>query len=98
GTRRAHQHGEGGAVDPHLHRLLDGHAVPGGAMVGSHPNGPHVARAGHGRQYGTRGRQARVPAIHDTMIEMAATFSFDVSSTIDMQELDNAVNQARKEL
>jgi uncharacterized protein YajQ (UPF0234 family) len=29
---------------------------------------------------------------------MAATFSFDVTSTIDMQELDNAVNQARKEL
>lgn len=29
---------------------------------------------------------------------MAANFSFDVSSTIDMQELDNAVNQARKEL
>ncbi len=29
---------------------------------------------------------------------MAATYSFDVTSTIDMQELDNAVNQARKEL
>lgn len=29
---------------------------------------------------------------------MAETFSFDVTSTIDMQELDNAVNQARKEL
>ncbi len=29
---------------------------------------------------------------------MAETFSFDVTSTIDMQELDNAVNQTRKEL
>jgi cyclic-di-GMP-binding protein len=29
---------------------------------------------------------------------MAATFSFDVTSTIDMQEVDNAINQARKEL
>lgn len=29
---------------------------------------------------------------------MAATFSFDVSSTIDLQEVDNAVNQARKEV
>ena len=29
---------------------------------------------------------------------MAATYSFDVTSTIDMQEVDNAINQARKEL
>ncbi len=29
---------------------------------------------------------------------MAATFSFDITSTLDMQELDNAINQARKEL
>ncbi len=29
---------------------------------------------------------------------MADNFSFDVTSTIDMQEVDNAVNQARKEL
>jgi cyclic-di-GMP-binding protein len=29
---------------------------------------------------------------------MAATNSFDVTSTIDMQEVDNAINQARKEL
>lgn len=29
---------------------------------------------------------------------MAATSSFDVTSTIDLQEVDNAVNQARKEL
>ena len=29
---------------------------------------------------------------------MAATFSFDITSTIDMQEVDNAINQARKEL
>jgi uncharacterized protein YajQ (UPF0234 family) len=29
---------------------------------------------------------------------MAATFSFDITSTIDMQEIDNAINQARKEL
>src|SRR6186997_2348422 len=29
---------------------------------------------------------------------MAATYSFDITSTIDMQELDNAINQARKEL
>ncbi|HVC21626.1 MAG TPA: YajQ family cyclic di-GMP-binding protein [Vicinamibacterales bacterium] len=29
---------------------------------------------------------------------MAATFSFDVSSTIDLQEVDNAINQARKEV
>lgn len=29
---------------------------------------------------------------------MAQTFSFDVTSTIDLQEVDNAVNQARKEL
>ncbi|MGH9383324.1 MAG: DUF520 family protein, partial [Vicinamibacterales bacterium] len=27
-----------------------------------------------------------------------ATNSFDVTSTIDMQEVDNAINQARKEL
>jgi uncharacterized protein YajQ (UPF0234 family) len=29
---------------------------------------------------------------------MAATYSFDITSTLDMQEVDNAVNQARKEL
>ncbi len=29
---------------------------------------------------------------------MAATNSFDVTSTIDMQEVDNAINQARKEI
>jgi hypothetical protein len=29
---------------------------------------------------------------------MAATFSFDITSTIDMAEVDNALNQARKEL
>lgn len=29
---------------------------------------------------------------------MAAAFSFDVSSTVDLQEVDNAVNQARKEV
>lgn len=29
---------------------------------------------------------------------MAQTFSFDVTSTVDLQEVDNAVNQARKEL
>jgi len=29
---------------------------------------------------------------------MAATYSFDITSTIDMQEVDNAINQARKEL
>jgi uncharacterized protein YajQ (UPF0234 family) len=29
---------------------------------------------------------------------MAATYSFDVTSTIDMPEVDNAVNQARKEI
>jgi cyclic-di-GMP-binding protein len=29
---------------------------------------------------------------------MAATFSFDITSTIEMQEVDNAINQARKEL
>ena len=29
---------------------------------------------------------------------MAATYSFDVTSTIEMPEVDNAVNQARKEI
>jgi uncharacterized protein YajQ (UPF0234 family) len=29
---------------------------------------------------------------------MAATFSFDVTSTLDLQEVDNAINQARKEV
>jgi uncharacterized protein YajQ (UPF0234 family) len=29
---------------------------------------------------------------------MAATYSFDVTSTIDLPEVDNAVNQARKEI
>lgn len=29
---------------------------------------------------------------------MAATYSFDVTSTLDLQEVDNAINQARKEL
>src|SRR5262245_39052637 len=29
---------------------------------------------------------------------MAATYSFDVTSTVEMQEVDNAINQARKEL
>jgi uncharacterized protein YajQ (UPF0234 family) len=29
---------------------------------------------------------------------MATVFSFDVTSTIDLQEVDNAVNQARKEI
>src|SRR5213592_3152588 len=29
---------------------------------------------------------------------MAATYSFDVTSNIDMPEVDNAVNQARKEI
>ena len=29
---------------------------------------------------------------------MAQTFSFDVTSTIDLQEVDNAVNQAKKEI
>jgi len=29
---------------------------------------------------------------------MAASFSFDVTSTVDLQEVDNAVNQARKEI
>jgi uncharacterized protein YajQ (UPF0234 family) len=29
---------------------------------------------------------------------MATTFSFDVTSTIDLQEVDNALNQARKEI
>jgi len=29
---------------------------------------------------------------------MAATYSFDVTSTLDLQEVDNAINQARKEV
>ncbi len=29
---------------------------------------------------------------------MATTYSFDVTSTIDLQEVDNALNQARKEI
>jgi uncharacterized protein YajQ (UPF0234 family) len=29
---------------------------------------------------------------------MAPTFSFDITSNVDLQEVDNAVNQARKEL
>jgi cyclic-di-GMP-binding protein len=29
---------------------------------------------------------------------MADTYSFDVTSTVDLQEVDNAINQARKEL
>lgn len=29
---------------------------------------------------------------------MATTYSFDITSTIDLQEVDNAINQARKEL
>jgi uncharacterized protein YajQ (UPF0234 family) len=29
---------------------------------------------------------------------MAATHSFDVTSTVDLQEVDNAINQARKEI
>ena len=29
---------------------------------------------------------------------MAATVSFDITSTVDLQEVDNAVNQARKEI
>lgn len=29
---------------------------------------------------------------------MATTYSFDVTSTVDLQEVDNALNQARKEL
>lgn len=29
---------------------------------------------------------------------MAQTYSFDVTSTVDLQEVDNAVNQARKEI
>jgi uncharacterized protein YajQ (UPF0234 family) len=31
-------------------------------------------------------------------MRMAATYSFDVTSNIDMPEVDNAVNQARKEI
>ncbi len=31
-------------------------------------------------------------------LRMAQTFSFDVTSTIDLQEVDNAVNQAKKEI
>ena len=33
-----------------------------------------------------------------TMKAMAATYSFDVTSNIEMPEVDNAVNQARKEI
>ena len=29
---------------------------------------------------------------------MAADSSFDVTSTVDLQEVDNAINQARKEI
>ena len=29
---------------------------------------------------------------------MAATASFDITSTVDLQEVDNAVNQAQKEI
>ena len=29
---------------------------------------------------------------------MATTYSFDITSTIDLQEVDNAINQARKEI
>src|SRR4030095_12774799 len=32
------------------------------------------------------------------IVAMAATYSFDVTSNIDMPEVDNAVNQARKEI
>ncbi len=38
-----------------------------------------------------RGESATIPG-------MAQTYSFDVTSTIDLQEVDNAVNQARKEI
>ena len=36
------------------------------------------------------------PAVYDR--SMAAQVSFDVTSTVDLQEVDNAVNQARKEI
>lgn len=32
------------------------------------------------------------------MKDMASTYSFDITSTVDLQEVDNALNQARKEV
>lgn len=36
--------------------------------------------------------------LHISQLHMADTFSFDIVSEINMQEVDNAVNQARKEI
>src|SRR5262245_29330048 len=41
-------------------------------------------------------RPAVATAVYD--LSMAQQASFDVTSTIDLQEVDNAVNQAKKEL
>ena len=55
---------------------------------------PRQGRPGaHGRRAG-RPRRAR-PL---TPRPMAATASFDITSTVDLQEVDNALNQARKEI
>ena len=35
--------------------------------------------------------------IHDTPVPMASKQSFDISTGVDLQEVDNAVNQAIKE-
>src|SRR5207249_6970335 len=42
--------------------------------------------------------RARAHSGPDTIDRMAVTASFDVTSTIDFQEVDNALNQARKEV
>src|SRR6266498_2977426 len=44
------------------------------------------------------GMAAIVPLRRPTMRAMAAQVSFDITSTIDFQEVDNALNQARKEI
>ena len=57
-----------------------------------HGAGPEYTEAGREpRRVSGRRESATIPG-------MAQTHSFDVTSTIDLQEVDNAVNQARKEI
>ena len=56
----------------------------------------HHRRHGAGEPAGPRRDHAHGWKVRES--QMAATCSFDVTSTVDLQEVDNALNQARKEV
>ena len=112
GARGSHDHSEWATVQTNLERLLGCGAIEvGRAAAVAYPHDLHslerfehlglpVRQCCHDSHSQRPERPLTLPAAMCDVYNcrMADTSSFDITSTIDFQEVDNALNQARKEV